>query len=456
MRLLSDREEARLGALAAMRRLPMREGVIGDLGGGSLQLTRVRAGRITSAAGVPVGAVRMTRRFLRGDPPTPREIRALRDQVRDASARGPARGPPGRALLGARRHGAHARPHAPRRSAGPRRKRHALCLPLADVTALRERIEALPLRKRRRIPGLKAERADIILAGVITVEEVMRFGGYGRSPCAREASGRHPLGGNLHGAGGPRADAGLGPKPEMTATAYINRELSWLEFNRRVLEEAQDPTVPLLERVKFLAIFSSNLDEFFMVRVAGLKRQRGIGRAGAGPDGLTARETLAAVSERVHELVAAQHRCFLDEIQPLLAAEGVRILRPEDLDAEQRASSTSTSGARSSPSLTPLAIDPGHPFPHLANRSLCLVASIRPVASSLLPHASLAVVHIPGLVVPRFVALPAAPGQHAFVLLEDVIRLHLPRLYNGYEVDLLPRHPGHPRRRVRGEARPRR
>jgi exopolyphosphatase/guanosine-5'-triphosphate,3'-diphosphate pyrophosphatase len=178
VRLLSDREEAHLGALAAMRHLPIQEGVIGDLGGGSLQLTQVRAGHITSAGGVPVGAVRMTRRFLRGDPPTPREIRALRDLVRDhllgvlpAARRGDELlGLGGTVRTLARMHLA---------ATGPRRKRHALCLTLADVTALRERIEALPVRKRRRIPGLKAERADIILAGAITVEEVMRFGGYG-------------------------------------------------------------------------------------------------------------------------------------------------------------------------------------------------------------------------------------------------------------------------------------
>src|SRR5262245_61995700 len=220
----------------------------------------------------------------------------------------------------------------------------------------------------------------------------------------------------------------------MTATAYVNRELSWLEFNRRVLEEAQDPSVPLLERVKFLAIFSSNLDEFFMVRVAALKRSAAIGESAPGPDGLTASQTLAAISERVHELVEAQHRCFLEEIQPLLAAEGVRILRPDKLDAEQRRFLDQYFRQSLLPVVTPLAIDPGHPFPHLANRSLCLVASIAPQGSSLLPHASLAVVHIPGLVVPRFVALPTASGEHAFVLLEDVIRLHLLVLYNGYEL----------------------
>src|SRR6476661_5148777 len=103
----------------------------------------------------------------------------------------------------------------------------------------------------------------------------------------------------------------------MDADAFVNRELSWLEFNRRVLEEAQDPSVPLLERVKFLSIFSSNLDEFFMVRVATLKRRLPAGEATVGPDGLTVGEALASVSARVHELVDEQHRCFLQEVQPL-------------------------------------------------------------------------------------------------------------------------------------------
>jgi polyphosphate kinase len=100
--------------------------------------------------------------------------------------------------------------------------------------------------------------------------------------------------------------------PELPAEAFVNRELSWLEFNRRVLEEAQDPAVPLLERVKFLAIFSSNLDEFFMVRVAMLKRHIRAGDRTASPDGLTPAATLAAVAARVHELVETQHRCFLN------------------------------------------------------------------------------------------------------------------------------------------------
>ncbi|HSE96288.1 MAG TPA: polyphosphate kinase 1 [Methylomirabilota bacterium] len=219
----------------------------------------------------------------------------------------------------------------------------------------------------------------------------------------------------------------------MTAELLVNRELSWLEFNCRVLEEAQDPTVPLLERVKFLSIFSANLDEFFMIRVAGLKRSRLAGEHG-GPDGLSPAETLAAVSTRVHQLVEAQHRCFLEDVQPLLAAEGVRLVRPKDVTDEQAGFLDEYFRRTVLPVITPLAIDPGHPFPHLVNRALCLVMTLRHTDVSPLPHASLAVIHMPAQVVPRFVRLPGPPGQHAFMLLEDVVRLHLPRLYRGYEV----------------------
>jgi len=174
----------------------------------------------------------------------------------------------------------------------------------------------------------------------------------------------------------------------MSANTFLNRELSWLEFNRRVLEEALDPTVPLLERVKFLAIFSSNLDEFFMVRVATLKRRIHAGEPTSGPDELTAAETLAAVSARVHQLVDEQHRSFLQEIQPLLAAEGVVLLRPKDLSGDQERFLEEYFRRTVLPVVTPLAVDPGHPFPYLGNRSLCLVASIRPSAPSALPQSS--------------------------------------------------------------------
>jgi polyphosphate kinase len=218
------------------------------------------------------------------------------------------------------------------------------------------------------------------------------------------------------------------------ADAFVNRELSWLEFNRRVLEEAQDPSVPLLERVKFLAIFSSNLDEFFMVRVAALKRRIHSGDQTLGPDGLTPAETAKAVAARVRELVAAQHHCFLGEIQPLLIAEGIRLLRPKETSDEQERFLEEYFRRTLLPVLTPLAVDPDHPFPYLGSRSPCLVVSIRPSTPSALLGSSLSVIHIPSQILPRFVALPDPAGKHVFMLLEDVIRQHLPSLYNGYDV----------------------
>ena len=220
----------------------------------------------------------------------------------------------------------------------------------------------------------------------------------------------------------------------MDTDAFVNRELSWLEFNRRVLEEAQDPSVPLLERVKFLSIFSSNLDECFMVRVATLKRRIEAGDKSPRPDGLTPAETKAAMAARIHELVGEQHRCFLEEIQPLLAAEGIVLLRPKETSEEQQRFLEEYFRRTLLPVLTPLAVDPGHPFPYLGNRSLCLVASVRPSTPSALPHSALSVIHIPSQVLPRFVALPDPAGKHVFMLLEDVIRLHLPSIYNGYDI----------------------
>ena len=220
----------------------------------------------------------------------------------------------------------------------------------------------------------------------------------------------------------------------MNSDAFVNRELSWLEFNRRVLEEAQDPSVPLLERVKFLAIFSSNLDEFFMVRVAALKRRIHAGDQTAGPDGLSLAETTEAVAARVRELVDAQHHCFLGEIQPRLTAEGILLLRPKETSDEQEGFLEEYFRRTLLPVLTPLAVDPGHPFPYLGNHSPCLVVAIRPSTRSAPPVSSLSVIHIPSQVLPRFVALPDAAGKHVFMLLEDVIRQHLPSIYTGYDV----------------------
>src|SRR4029077_11872609 len=200
------------------------------------------------------------------------------------------------------------------------------------------------------------------------------------------------------------------------------------------LEEAQDPSVPLLERVKFLAIFSSNLDEFFMVRVAALKRRLHSGDQTLGPDGLSPAETAKAVAARVRELVAAQHHCFLGEIQPLLTTQGIRLLRPKETRDEQERFLGEYFHRTLLPVLTPLAVDPDHLFPYLGNRSPCLVVSIRPSTPSALLANSLSVIHIPSQVLPRFVALPDSTGKHVYMLLEDVIRQHLPSIHNGDDI----------------------
>jgi polyphosphate kinase len=212
----------------------------------------------------------------------------------------------------------------------------------------------------------------------------------------------------------------------------INRDLSWLEFNRRVLEEAKDPTVPLLERVKFLAIFSSNLDEFFMVRVAGLKRQASAGAGDA--DGVAADAILRAISRRVHELTEEQHACFLDTVLPRLSAEGIHLVRLEEMTGEHEQYLEEFFQRTLYPIVTPLAIDSGHPFPYLTNRSLSLMVSLRAKIASPLPHTELSIVHIPGQVVPRFIQLPTRAGQCAFILLEHVLRHYLARFYHGFEI----------------------
>lgn len=214
---------------------------------------------------------------------------------------------------------------------------------------------------------------------------------------------------------------------------FTNRELSWLEFNARVLDEARDPSVPLLERLKFLSIFSSNLDEFFMVRYAGIWRQVDAGVETPGNDGLPPRKVLEAISVRVHELVALQHRIF-ESLQPELWANGVQILDQEELSDAQTAFLSEFFEKTLLPIITPMAIDPGHPFPYLANRSLCLVAELEPVEAWAMPMADTSIIHIPGAVVPRFIRIPSQPGQYAFVPLESVIRLHVSQLYPGCRV----------------------
>ena len=214
----------------------------------------------------------------------------------------------------------------------------------------------------------------------------------------------------------------------------IDRDLAWLEFNRRVLKEAKDPTVPLLERVKFLAIFSSNLDEFFMVRVAGLKRWLYNKQQSPDPEDADVASALSAISQRAHELTEEQHLCFLNTVLPQLTAEGIHLVRPEEMTSAQEQCLEDFFHKTLYPIVTPLAIDPGHPFPYLTNRSLSLIVSLRSKAASPLPYTELSIVNIPAQVVPRFVQLPAQEGQYAFMLLEHVLRHYLPRLYHGFEI----------------------
>src|SRR5947209_6040058 len=198
---------------------------------------------------------------------------------------------------------------------------------------------------------------------------------------------------------------------------YIYRELSWLEFNRRVLEEAQDPKVPLLERLKFLAIFASNLDEFFMVRVGGLQQKvhAGVIR-GSGADRTPPREQLERINQTVRQLVDEAYRCLYAEVLPPLEPEGIVIRGPKNLTPAERQHLDEVFRREIFPVLTPLAIDPGHPFPHLLNKSLNLATLMqRPLHSEKL----FAVVQVPA-VLPRFVQLPSERG-HVFVGLETVI-----------------------------------
>ncbi|GLH70731.1 polyphosphate kinase [Geothrix rubra] len=223
------------------------------------------------------------------------------------------------------------------------------------------------------------------------------------------------------------------PRPE----DLLNRELSWLDFNARVMEEAEDPSVPLLERVKFLSIVSNNWDEFFMVRVAGIWRQIDAGITQPGPDGLSPRQLLERVASKIHAYSARQHELFHAILEPQLEAEGIVILDPKDLDPAQAAFVLDHFERALLPLITPLAVDTGHPFPRLGNRVLVLVAELEPEASLLdgdLPASELSFIHVPTTLATRFLRVPSAPGTHAFVMLEDVVRHHLARLFLGYAV----------------------
>jgi polyphosphate kinase len=215
------------------------------------------------------------------------------------------------------------------------------------------------------------------------------------------------------------------------ANLYLNRELSWLEFNARVLAEAESESVPLLERLKFHAIVASNLDEFFMVRVAGLKQQL-TGEVGEiQPDGMTVAQQLSAVATRVHQLVERQAENLTGNLLPKLAKMGIVIVKPEGLPPDSQAALDARFHSEIFPILTPIAIDPGHPFPHLRNKSLNLGVMFQREAAL---EVAFGVVQVP-MMLPRLMEVSGvknedgSPAKHAFVLLEQVIARHVGTIF---------------------------
>ena len=234
------------------------------------------------------------------------------------------------------------------------------------------------------------------------------------------------------------SEAGAELRPEASAPSlddpslYINRELSWLAFNDRVLEEALDERNPLLERLKFIAIYGTNLDEFFMIRIAGLKQQIEAEVHKRSDDGLLPEEQLAAVAARLRPSLAVMTSCLDDELLPALARNGVKILEYGELEPDQRQVMKQYFHERVFPVLTPLAIDAGHPFPYISTLSLSLAVELREeTASGSVDY--VARVKVPPSL-PRFVPVEAPAGQRLFVLLEDLIANNLQSLFSGMTI----------------------
>jgi polyphosphate kinase len=214
---------------------------------------------------------------------------------------------------------------------------------------------------------------------------------------------------------------------------YISRELSWLEFNDRVLEEALDERTPLLERFKFVSIYGTNLDEYFMIRVAAIKQQIDAQVFRRSEDGRTPSEHLLAISERLRVSLSRQMHLLNETLFPALEAHGIKLWRVADLGEDQRAHLERAFDDRVFPVLTPLAVDSGHPFPYISNLSLSLAVELEEVTSEGV-ELHFARVKIPQTL-PRFVPVEPAPeGQRWFVLLEDLIAQHLSALFPGMDV----------------------
>lgn len=222
---------------------------------------------------------------------------------------------------------------------------------------------------------------------------------------------------------------------ELPENRYLNRELSWLDFNARVLALADDSSLPLLERAKFLAIFASNLDEFYMVRVAGLKRRDEMGLSVRSADGLSPREQLRRIGERTQQIASRHARVFLDEVRPALAAEGILVVGWSDIDQHERDRLASYFNEQVFPVLTPLAVDPAHPFPFVSGLSLNLAITVRQPEDGTTHFAR---IKVPDNV-DRFVELKGderEDGHHnvRFLPMEELIAAFLPALFPGLDI----------------------
>ncbi len=215
-------------------------------------------------------------------------------------------------------------------------------------------------------------------------------------------------------------------------TLFVNRELSFLEFNQRIVQEAADPAVPLLERLKFISIVAANLDEFFMIRVAGLKQQLKSGVLETGPDGMLPKEQLGAITDRASRQTEDAERILMDELIPALRAAGIDLTEVARLDSETRAIVETRFEEQVFPMLTPMAVDPGHPFPFLKNRTLNLAVHLLPLQAPLEALPLLAVVQVPELL-DRFLEVETAKGT-AILFIEDVINAYVDRLFPGMRI----------------------
>ncbi len=213
---------------------------------------------------------------------------------------------------------------------------------------------------------------------------------------------------------------------------YLNRHVQWLDFNRRVLEEAGDPGNPLLERVKFLAITANNLDEFVEVRVSSFLQRIEHGSSECSADGLSTEEELALVTEVMHTFVRDQYKCLNDELLPQLAKESIRVLRFSELDAKAEQFARNFYNRRVAPMLTPVTVDPSHPFPHVLNKALCISFLLRRRRGGN-GKAYFGVVTVPRAL-PRLLCVPAPGNAIHYVPLQEIISAYAPKLYRGYEI----------------------